>query len=143
MRRIKPGKGEIPVGGSDFRPRRPPESREAMSIEYLGEKIFRDEVEAAGELWIARGLHKNIYALELDETGFSLPVWSNEERVVEFLKNARLVGPKYEPEAVPLVVFTETWLSDQMMAIAELQINPDGKTTRVLVLTVEEFKKAH
>lgn len=113
-----------------------------MSIEYLGEKIFRDEVEAAGHVWVARGLHKNIYALEIDQTGFSLPVWSNRERVVEFLKNARPAGPKYEPEAVPLVVFTETWLSDQMMAIAELQINPDGKTTRVLVLTVEEFKAA-
>jgi hypothetical protein len=30
-----------------------------------------------------------------------------------------------------------------MMAIAELQINPDGKTSRVLVLTAEEFKTAH
>jgi hypothetical protein len=30
-----------------------------------------------------------------------------------------------------------------MMAIEELQINPDGKTTRVLVFTVEEFKTTH
>jgi hypothetical protein len=114
-----------------------------MSIEYLGEKIFRDEVEAAGQVWVARGLYKNIYALEIDPTGFSLPVWSNRERVVEFLKNARLVGPKYEPEAVLLAIFTESWLSDKMMAISELQINPDGKTTRVLVLTAEEFKTTH
>jgi hypothetical protein len=114
-----------------------------MSIEYLGEKIFRDEVEAAGEVWVARGLHKNIYAVEIDPVGFSLPVWSNRERVVEFLKNAMLVGPKYEPEAVSLEVFTQAWLSDKMMAIEELQINPDGKTTRVLVFTVEEFKTTH
>jgi hypothetical protein len=114
-----------------------------MSIEYLGEKIFRNEVEAAGEVWIARGVHKNIYAVEIDRTEFSLPVWSNRARVVEFLKNARLVGPKYEPEAVSLEVFTQAWLSDRMMAIAELQINPDGKTTRVLVYTVEEFKTTY
>jgi len=114
-----------------------------MSIKYLGEKVFRDEVEAAGEVWVARGLHKNIYAVEIDPTGFSLPVWSNRERVVEFLKNAMLVGPKYEPEAVSLDIFTQAWLSDKMMAIEELQINPDGKTTRVLVFTVEEFKTTH
>jgi hypothetical protein len=114
-----------------------------MSIEYLGEKIFRNEVEAAGEVWVARGAHKNIYAVEIDRAEFSLPVWSNRERVVEFLKNARLVGQKYEPEAVSLDVFTQAWLSDRMMAIAELQINPDGKTTSVLVYTVEEFKTTY
>ncbi len=114
-----------------------------MSIEYLGEKIFRNEVEAAGEVWVARGVHKNIYAVEIDRTELSLPVWSSRERVVEFLKNARLLGPKYEPEAVSLDVFTQAWLSDWMMAIAELQINPDGKTTRVLVYTVEEFKTTY
>lgn len=114
-----------------------------MSIEYLGEKVFRDEVEAGGHVWVARGLYKNIYALDIDEAGISLPVWSNRERVVEFLNNARLTGPKYEPEAVLLAVFTQAWLSDQTMAIAELQINPDGKTTRVLVLTAEEFKAVH
>jgi hypothetical protein len=111
-----------------------------MSIEYLGEKIFRDEIEAAGQVWVARSIYKNIYAQEIDPAGFSLPVWSTRERVVEFLKNAMLVGPKYEPEAVSLDVFTQAWLSDKMMAIEELQINPDGKTTRVLVFTVEEFK---
>lgn len=113
-----------------------------MSIEYIGERIFRDEVEAGGEIWVARSIHKNIYAQEIDPAGFSLPVWSTRERVVEFLKNAMLVGPKYEPEAVSLEVFTQAWLSDKMMAIEELQINPDGKTTRVLVFTVEEFKSA-
>jgi hypothetical protein len=77
--------------------------------------------------------------MELDGTGFSLPVWSNEQRVVDFLKNARLVGAKYEPHALPLDVLTNAWLSDKMMAISELQLNPDGKTTRVLVVTAEEF----
>jgi hypothetical protein len=77
--------------------------------------------------------------MEIDNEGFSLPVWSNRGRVVEFLLNARLLGPKYEPHAIPLDVFTNAWLSDRMKAIAELQINPDGKTTRVLCLTTEEF----
>ena len=111
-----------------------------MTVAYLGEKIFLEEVKDSGQVWVARGVYKNIYALELDETGFSLPVWSNEERVVEFLKNARLFGPKYEPHAVPLDVFTKAWLSDKAMAISEVQINPDGRTTRVLVLTAEEFQ---
>jgi len=114
-----------------------------MGIEYLGEKIFLDEVEANGQVWVAKGIHNNIYALELDATGFSLPVWSNKEKVVDFLKNAMLVGPKLEPHAVSLEVFTQAWLSDKMMAISEVQINPDGKTTRVLVFTAEEFKTAH
>lgn len=110
-----------------------------MTVEYIREMAFLQEVIAAGEVWVARGINKNIYSMELDETGFSLPVWSNRERVVEFLKNARLVGSKYEPHAVPLEVLTNAWLSDKMMAIAELQLNPDGKTTRVLVVTAEEF----
>lgn len=112
-----------------------------MTIEYLGEKIFLEEVEATGQVWVARGIFKNIYALE-DPTGLSLPVWSKRERVVEFLKNARLVGTPYEPDAVSLEVFTNAWLSDKMMAIYELQINPDGKTTRVLCLTSEEFQSS-
>lgn len=111
-----------------------------MTVEYIREMAFLQEVKAAGEVWVARNVYKNIYALEIDETGFSLPVWSNRERVVEFLKNARLVGPKYEPHPVPLEVFTNAWLSDKMLAISELQLNPDGNTTRVLVLTAEEFK---
>ncbi len=111
-----------------------------MEIEYIGEKIFRDEIEAAGEVWVARNIYKNVYAVEIDRTGFSLPVWSKRERALEFLKNARLVGPKYEPHAVPLANFTDAWLSDKMRDISELQINPDGKTSRVLCLTSEEFQ---
>lgn len=113
-----------------------------MNVEYIREMAFLQEVKAAGQIWVARGVNKNIYALEIDQAGFSLPIWSNRERVVEFLKNARLVGSKYEPDAVPLEVFTNAWLSDKMMAISELQLNPDGKTTRVLVLTAEEFTSA-
>lgn len=119
---------------------RPPEWGNVMTIEYLGEKIFRTEVEASGEVWVARSVHQNIYSLELDATGLSLPVWSSREKVVDFLKNALLTGPKYEPHPVPLDVLTDTWLSDKMMAITELQLNPDGKTTRVLCLDVEEFR---
>jgi Protein of unknown function (DUF2750) len=111
-----------------------------MTVEFLGEKIFLQEAGAAGQLWVARSAYQSIYAVEIDREGFSLPIWSNEERVVEFLKNALLVGPKYEPHAVPLDVFTNAWLSDRMKAITEVQINPDGKTSRVLVLTAEEFK---
>jgi hypothetical protein len=114
-----------------------------MTVGYLGEKIFQNEVAAAGEVWVARSAYKSVYAVEVDRTGFSLPVWSNRERAVEFLKNALLGGPKYEPHPVPLELFTRTWLSDRMMAISELQINPDGKTSRVLALTAEEFAAAH
>ncbi|KIH78102.1 Protein of unknown function [Geoalkalibacter ferrihydriticus] len=110
-----------------------------MSIEYLGEKVFLQESKDAAQVWVLRGTHKNIYAMELDKTGFSLPVWSSEEKAADFVKNARPIGQKYKPEAVPLGVFSQTWLSDQSMAIAELQINPDGKSTRVLVITKEEF----
>jgi hypothetical protein len=111
----------------------------AMGVDYMGEIAFLKEVKATGEVWVARGISKNIYSMELDESGFSLPVWSNRERVVEFLKNARLVGSIYEPHPVTLDVLTNVWLSDKMMAISELQLNPDGKTTRVLVVTAEEF----
>ncbi|HEY6871767.1 MAG TPA: DUF2750 domain-containing protein [Geobacteraceae bacterium] len=106
------------------------------------EKSFLEAIKATGQVWVARGVHKNIYAVEIDETGFSLPVWSTSERVVDFLNNARILGPGFAPHAVSLEVFTNAWLSDKMMAIAELQINPDGKAPRVLVLTVEEFKSA-
>jgi hypothetical protein len=111
-----------------------------MSIEYLGEKVFLDEVKASGEIWVARGIYHNTYALQLDREGFSLPVWSSRDKVVDFLKHARLVGPKYEPHAVALEHFTRAWLSDQSMGITEVQLNPDGKSPRVLVLTTEEFK---
>lgn len=111
-----------------------------MSIEYIGEKIFLEEIAATGQVWVARSVYKNIYAIELDKTGISLPVWSTRERTVDFLKHALLVGPKYGPDAVDLEVFANAWLSDKSMAIAELQINPDGRASRVLCLTAEEFK---
>jgi len=112
-----------------------------MAIEYIGGKIFLEEVEAAGKVWVAKGTYNNVYAMELDGTGFSLPVWSNRERVVDYLKNARLVGTKYEPHSVPVDVFANTWLSDKTRDISELLINPDGKATRVLVYTAEEFQE--
>ena len=115
---------------------------EIKNIKFIGEKIFLDELETTGEVWVARSIYQNIYAMELDEAGLSLPVWSNRERVLAFLKNARLVGPNYEPHAVPVAVFTNAWLSNQMMDISELQINPDGKTSRVLCLTTEEFRSS-
>ena len=111
-----------------------------MSIEYLGEKAFLDEVKATGQIWVARGVYNNTYALQLDREGFSLPVWSSRDKVVDFLKHARLVGPKYEPHPVDLEQFTMAWLSNQRMGITEVQLNPDGKSPRVLALTAEEFK---
>ena len=111
-----------------------------MSVEYIKEIAFLQEVKTAGQIWVARSIHNNIYSVEIDATGVSLPVWSNRERVDAYLVNARLVGAKYEPHAIPLDEFTRRWLSDMTMAIVELQLNPDGKTTRVLVVTAEEFK---
>jgi len=111
-----------------------------MDIQYIGEKIFLEEIGVTGEVWVAKGVHKNIYAHELDRTSVSLPVWSKKERVVDFLQNALLVGPKYEPASVPLDTFTNAWLSNKMMAISELQLNPDGKSPRVLCYTSEEFQ---
>lgn len=112
-----------------------------MSIEYIGGIKFLEEVEATGQIWVARGKYNNVYAMELDKTGFSLPVWSNRERVVDYLNAARLIGTKYEPHAVPLDVFANTWLSDKTRDISEVLINPDGKATRVLVYTAEEFQE--
>lgn len=112
------------------------------NVEEIREMAFLQEVRATGQVWVARSVNKNIYAVEIDPAGFSLPIWSNRERVVAFLENARLVGQKYEPDAVSLAVLTTTWLSDNTMAIVELQLNPDGKTTRVLVVTPDEFVAA-
>ena len=111
-----------------------------MKLEYLGEKIFLQEVAAVGEVWMVKGINQNVYALELDETGYSLPVWSHRARAVEYLTNARLVGSQYEPFAVPLDVFTQAWLSDKTRDISELLINLDGQSTRALVLTIDEFR---
>ena len=113
-----------------------------MTVEYLGARIFLDEIGAAGEIWVARSSLNSIYAGSIDRAGFSLPVWSGKERVAEFLKNALLVGPKYEPHPVSLEVFTQGWLSDKGKAIVELQINPDGKSARVLVMSPDEFRVA-
>jgi hypothetical protein len=111
-----------------------------MTIEFVGEKIFREEVEASRQVWVARSSHQNIYVMELERAGLSLPVWSSRERVTEYLKNARLIGPKYEPHGVPLDVFKNAWLSDKLMAIIELLINPNGKTAKMLALTTAEFQ---
>jgi hypothetical protein len=113
-----------------------------MTVQYLSEKIFLNEIEATGQVWVARSIYKNIYAEEFDQTGLSLPVWSTRERADNYLKNARLIGPKYEPEAVPLDVFTQAWLSNKAMGIAEVQLNPDGKATRILCYTAEEFQSS-
>jgi hypothetical protein len=112
-----------------------------MSLEYLGEKVFLDEIRAAGRIWVLRGAHKNIHAAEIED-GYSLPVWSSQDKAAQFLKIARLIGQTYAPEAVPLEVFIQGWLSDQRMAIRELQLNPDGKTSRVLIVSREEFLAA-
>jgi hypothetical protein len=109
-------------------------------IEYIREKAFLQEVEAAGEVWVAKSVYQNIYAEEIENHEFSLPVWSNRERADQYLKNARLIGPKYEPHAVPLKTFANAWLSDKAMAISELQINPNGTEARILCLTTEEFQ---
>lgn len=110
-----------------------------MTVAYLGEKIFLEEIRAAKKVWVAKGTYNNIYSLELDRGEISLPVWSSSERASSFLKNAMLVGTQYEPHAVNLEVFTKAWLSDKMKGITELQLNPDGKTGRVLAYTAEEF----
>lgn len=111
-----------------------------MTIEYLAEKIFLSEIETSQEVWVARSIYKNIYTEEFDANGLSLPVWSSRDKVLGYLQQARLVGPKYEPHAVALEVFTKAWLSDQSMGIAELLINPDGRSSRMLALTSEEFQ---
>jgi len=115
---------------------------DTMTVEYLGERIFLEESTAAGEIWVARSTLNSIYAVSIDRAGFSLPVWSCSERVVAFLKNARLIGPKYEPHAIALEVFTASWLSDLGKGIVELQINPEGKSARVLVMSPDEFRAA-
>ena len=113
-----------------------------MTVEYLGARIFLDEIGTAREIWVARSSLNSIYAVSIDRAGFSLPVWSSSGRSAEYLRNARLVGPKYEPHAVSLEAFTAEWLSDQGKAIVELQINPDGKSARVLVMSPDEFRAA-
>lgn len=57
-----------------------------MSVEYIGAKFFLEEIEASGQVWVARITHKNIYAMVLEKTGVSLPVCSSSEKVDNFLK---------------------------------------------------------
>jgi Protein of unknown function (DUF2750) len=111
-----------------------------MTIEYLGEKIFYAEIAAGGQVWVARNGYQQIYTEEFDRSGLSLPVWSQREKAVDYLNRARLIGPKYEPHPIDLAVFTNAWLSDQSKGIAELLINPDGKSSRMLALTSAEFQ---
>ena len=113
-----------------------------MNIEYLGAKIFLDEINASQQIWVAKNSYGSIYTPQLNEPLLSLPVFSNREKVEAFLNSARLVGPASEPHAIPLGEFTLTWLNDPQRAIGELQINPDGRSSRVLVMTKEEFQEA-
>jgi hypothetical protein len=110
-----------------------------MTQGTLGEQTFLQEVEAAGEVWVVKGSDENIFALQLQEAGYSLPVWSGRDRVMDFLLNERLFFPEYEPGAVPLGVFNDKLLLDKMLGIYDLLINFDGREQQVLVLTVEEF----
>lgn len=111
-----------------------------MTIKYLGEKIFLAEIAASGQVWVAENSYHQVYTEEFDGGGFSLPVWSKREKAADYLRNALLVGPKYEPHAIDLKVFTQAWLSDQAKGISELLINPDGKSSRMLALTSAEFQ---
>lgn len=111
-----------------------------MSIEQVLEMAFLQEVKKAGQLWVAKSGMMKVYSEEFGRTGFSIPVWSNRERAADYLTNARLVGAKYEPVAVALDDFTNRWLSDKMMDITEVQLNPNGVSQKVLVVTPDEFK---
>lgn len=112
-----------------------------MSVEFLAAKLFIKELKTSQLIWVAKNQYGKIYTPDLNEPLLSLPVWSNSHNVSEFLKNARLIGPPYQPHAIPLDEFVLTWLSDPQRAIGELQINPDGKSSRVLVMTKEEFQQ--
>jgi len=110
-----------------------------MTIEYLGAKIFLKEILDAGEVWVARGVYKNIFAQEIENYAFSLPAWSSRARVEGYLRISRMVG-RFEPRSIPLKEFANRWLSDPMLAISEVQVNPLGTESRVLALTAEEFQ---
>jgi len=110
-----------------------------MTIEYLGAKIFLQEILAAGEIWVARGQYKNIHAQEIENYAYSLPAWSSRARAEGFLRISRMAG-RFEPRAIPLDEFAGRWLSDQSLAIAEVQVNPLGTESRILALTAEEFQ---
>lgn len=110
-----------------------------MSLEFFGEKTFLEEICDAGKVWVARGPHKNIHAQEIENFAYSLPAWSSEEKLAAYLR-ATLLWQQFTPHAISLTEFANRWLSDQSLAVAEVQINPTGHTSRVLALTAEEFK---
>ena len=109
-------------------------------IEYLGERTYLDELDAEKQVWVARGEYRNIYALEIENQAFSVPTWSTRNRVEAYLKSS-LLHQRFEPHAIPLWEFANSWLSDQMRGIAEVQVNPCGKASRVLAMTNEEFQQ--
>ena len=113
-----------------------------MSLEFLDEKKFHTEITSADQVWVAKGIYGNIYFLDVLPDGICLPVWSNQEKVIDYLANARPIGPKYSPFSVSLDRFTETWMTNPGMAIEELAINPDGRSTRMLIISTEEFLAA-
>ena len=110
-----------------------------MIISYFGEKIFFDEIKNTSQIWVARSDLKNILYLELDRDVISLPIWSTYNRAQNYLDNARPIGPKYNPDVVPVETFINSWLSDKMMGITEVLINPDGRNPRMLALYPDEF----
>lgn len=109
-------------------------------MEYIGEKIYIEEILAEQQVWVARGAHKNIYAQEIENYAFSLPTWSSRDRVDAYLKGS-LLFQRFEPHAIPLWEFANAWLSDKMRGISEVQVNPSAKASRVLALTNEEFQE--
>lgn len=114
-----------------------------MSVAYLGERLFHQEVAAAGRVWVAKNDYGGVHTMEVISAGVSLPVWSSGERALTYLRTARLVGPHCAPQAVPLADFIARWLHDRRLGVAELLINPDGRSLRMLVMTPPEFCAAH
>lgn len=114
-----------------------------MNIEFIGQIVFSQEVQANGKVWVVKGRYENIYALELDAQGFSLPVWSARERAEEFLENVQVVGREYEPYPIGLDSFIDNYIMNEIMGINELLINMDGTTPQALVLTLDEFRHSH
>jgi len=110
-----------------------------MSLEFLGVKPFLAEIESTGEVWVARGQHRDIHAQEIENYAYSLPAWSSEARSAAYLR-ATLLWQRYAPHPIPLREFANRWLSDQSLAIAEVQVNPNGRSSRVVALTADEFK---
>jgi len=113
-----------------------------VSLEFLDEKKFYVEITSTDQIWVAKGDYNNIYFLDVLPQGVCLPVWSNQEKVFDYLKNARPIGPPYSPFSVSLDRFSETWMTNPAMSIKELAINPNGASTRMLIVSTEEFLAA-